>query len=267
MKTNVILALDTRRVKSDGTCSIILRIVHHRNSSQISTGYSVLEKDWDKKEKRIKNTHKGIESVARLNNIISKKKSEAMDIISKLDEMKTLDSFTVLQLKEIIERKSDKVSFVSYTENLIMEMKKTNRIGNARAYKSALSAVKNFFGDKPISFQEINYPFLLRFESNHLLKGYSLNGLSTYLRTIRAIYNSAIKDGIIEEAIYPFKKYQIKATKTRKRAISIDAIKKIEKLELENKHPLFHTRNYFLISFLCVEYHLLIWRNSNFRIS
>jgi integrase len=72
-----------------------------------------------------------------------------------------------------------------------------------------------------------------------------------YLRTTRAIYNKAIKDGILDKELYPFERFTIKSIKTRKRAISLEAIKKIEKLALGTSDPLFHAKNYFLFSFYC----------------
>jgi integrase/recombinase XerD len=249
MKTNIILALDNRRPKADGTHAILLRIVHHRIPSQVTTGIYIKPKDWDEKKRIVLPSYKGTETVARLNNLLQKKKTEAMDIILKLDEKKKLDALTVLQIKELIEKKTDRSSFFSYTERLISEMEEANRIGNARLYKFTLSVLKTFRGQKDLLFEDINLAFLTKFETAHLKKGKSYNGLSVYLRTIRAIFNSAIKAGLVDRESYPFVNYEIKSTKTRKRAISLEAIQRIEKLVLLDTHPLYHARNYFLVSF------------------
>ena len=84
----------------------------------------------------------------------------------------------------------------------------------------------------------------------HFNKGTSVNGLSVYMRTIRAIYNRAIKDGIINKDGYPFREYQIKHEPTAKRAISKDKIQRIMQLELTKDDVLFHARNFFLASYL-----------------
>jgi site-specific recombinase XerD len=249
MNTNVVLALDTRRRKADGTYSLILRIVHHRESTQITLGVSIHEKDWDDQLRRVKPTYKGTESVTRLNNRLEKKKSEALDIIGKLDEQKTLDAHSVKQLKEIIERKSVRKSFMQFAEELIVEMETAGRIGNARSFRSSLGALRNFCNDKDISFFQLNYDFLMRFETDHYAKGNGTNGLSAYLRTYRTIFNEAIRRKLVESELYPFKQYKIKSAKTRKRAIRSDAIKRIVDCILEPKHPLFHARNYFILCY------------------
>lgn len=249
MKTTVALVLNYKRAKADGTFAILLRLTHHRASTHINTGISILEKDWDNTKRVIKTTYKGTESVARLNNILQKKKVELMDFVTKLYEQKTLDSYSVSELKNMFEKRFNQLSFFDFTERQIEYMMSVNRIGNARSYKIALGVLRTFNKEKDLSFQELNYNFLKRFETAHLQKGNSLNGLAAYVRTLKAIYNKAIKEGFVDKELYPFDKYKVKVSKTRKRAISAEAIKRIADLKLPKKHPLFDKRNLFLISF------------------
>ena len=70
------------------------------------------------------------------------------------------------------------------------------------------------------------------------------------MKTIRAIYNKAIKAGIISKEAYPFTNYKIKTTPTEKRALDISSIKSIMQLQLNENDGLFHYRNYFLTSYM-----------------
>lgn len=243
------LSLDKRRPKADGTCAIVLRITHHGKVSQVNTGFFAKPPDWNEQSRSIRNSYKGTQSVTRLNNLLQKKKSEALDIIAKLYERNTLDTYTATELKRLIENKPELSSFFAFAEKASAEMKEAKRIGNARAYDSAIQALRKFAGGKDMTFLELNLAFLHRFETHHLKKGKSYNGLSAYLRAIRAIYNKAIAAGIVDKELYPFDKYEIKSVKTRKRAISAESIRLIEELLLPSDHPLFHARNYFLASF------------------
>jgi len=58
------------------------------------------------------------------------------------------------------------------------------------------------------------------------------------MRTIKAIYNKGIKEGMVDESMYPFKYYTIKTEPTEKRAIKLKSIKKIleMKTEIGSKH-------------------------------
>ncbi|WP_282036287.1 tyrosine-type recombinase/integrase [Saccharicrinis aurantiacus] len=140
-------------------------------------------------------------------------------------------------------------SVFNYTAKIIVELKQQNRIGNARSYENCLREMKVFRNKRDLSFNELNYSFLEKFETYYLRKGNSLNGLAVYMRTIRAIYNKAIKQSIASLETYPFANYTIKSEPTKKRAISMDAIQKIVALKYEPENVLFRTRNIFLMSF------------------
>ncbi len=130
-------------------------------------------------------------------------------------------------------------------------MTNSGRIGNAENYRTALNVIKRFSNGKDLHFEDINYKWLYDFEAFHYARGNSPVSLSVYLRSIRSLFNKAIKHNIVEESYYPFgrNKYTIPSGPSRKRAISKEDIIKIENLELLEGSYLWHARNYFLFSF------------------
>lgn len=90
-----------------------------------------LRKDWNDKKKIIKKFYTEIGSTTRLSNIIQKKKPDAMDIIVKLNEEKTLNSLSLSELKNKIAYVNSDVSFFDYTDRLIENLKLANRHGTA----------------------------------------------------------------------------------------------------------------------------------------
>ncbi len=90
----------------------------------------------------------------------------------------------------------------------------------------------------------------MKLEGAHLGKGNSYNGLAGYLRTIRAIFNKALKDGVIEKEFYPFADYKIKTVPIEKRALEIEFLKTIISKELPQGHKCFNARNYFVASYM-----------------
>lgn len=253
MNYAVLLYLDNRKIRKDGTFPLVFRIYKDRqNYTSISTGHYLFEKDWDENKRAIRGSFKGSNSVTWLNNYLLKQKAAYVDILGKLAEKNELEYLSTSDLRNIILGKSVKTSkkFFEYTELLIEELLSMKRVGNARIYKSVMNVLKTYRKNKDFRFEEITFDFLKKFEVYFFSKeGNSYNGLSVYMRTIRAIYNRAIKDKLVSKEMYPFEHYKIKSDPTAKRAISISEIKAIEQLTLEDEHPLFHTKNYFLVSF------------------
>lgn len=248
MSTNIVIALDKRHKRADGTYPIIMRIGHNRTTTSIALGISVKEKDWDDRNRLIKKSYSG--SVTRLNNSIQTKKAEAMNIIVKLQDENLLDSLSVKDIKQRITQQQTSSSFFLFAESQIHELIKAGRLGTARSYKGVVRVLKTYNKERDMSFRDLNYRFLAGFETYHMSKGLSYNGLSVYLRALRAIYNKAIKAGVAEKDLYPFHDYKIKTVPTDKRALKWGQLKKIIALELTPNHECFHARNYFVASYL-----------------
>lgn len=187
MNTSLVLTLDKRRIRKDGTYPITLRLSHSNRSTSFSTGISVLEKDWDFEKKQVKKTHTGTTSVTRLNNYLNKQKVKAVDTINRLKEEDRLRFMSITQLKEQITHSEKSHSFIHYGEKLITEMKKSGRIGNATAYKTALNSLKEFHKSQNLYFEELNYEFLVNFENYHKAKGNSYNVSPYFLKGICSV--------------------------------------------------------------------------------
>ena len=65
-----------------------------------------------------------------------------------------------------------------------------------------------------------------KFDSYMLEKGLQVNGISFHMRTLRALYNKAVKEGVASKDNYPFEKYKIKREKTVHRALTKEEVKR-----------------------------------------
>nr|WP_321406811.1 site-specific integrase [uncultured Carboxylicivirga sp.] len=249
MNTSIVITLDTRREKKDGTYPIIFRLCHYQKTIPISTGYSVPKKYWDENNRRIKSSYKGISNVMRVNNFLEKEKANYIDKITVLKDKKELAYLSIQEIKNKLSPKKNYETFFCYSEHLIESLIEQNRIGTARSYKTAVNSVKKFRNQKDFTFNELNYRFLQNYEAYFLKNGYSLNGFASFMRTVRAIYNKAIKDGVAEKDGYPFDRFTIRTEPTKKRAISLESIQKIANLKYKPGSALFKSRNYFMLSF------------------
>jgi integrase len=245
---SVKIILDKRSKKRNGTSPLKLRIVHNRQTYHIGLGYSVLPKDWDIEGQRVKSSCKTIGNTTRFNALINKEKQRALDTLTRLDVEGLLHRLSFKDIKQHIAQKHAKFTVLTYGEEVITGLKKAHKHGNARVYDMMLRSVKSFVRDKDFPFEQLSYAWLKRYEGWFLAKGNSLNGLSMNLRTLRALFNRAIKEKRVSADYYPFNEYKIKKEATRKRAI---AMKDIIKLKEFAPQTLRQTRakHYFLISF------------------
>ena len=161
------------------------------------------------------------------NNFILSEKKRIEEYLLSLKETGKLDMLSITDLSNAIKNQNNKngLCFFSYANLIIEERKKTGKFNTARGMNSAMGSIKLF--KNTLTFDEINYNFLIQFENYFMAKGRTFNGLACILKYVRTIYNRAMNEGIIDEKNYPFKRYKIKTTKTKKRAISTLDIQKI----------------------------------------
>ena len=252
--TSVTLSLDKRSKKNNNTHPIVLRLSHKRMTRTIALGYAIAEKFWDENKREVKKIYKGVSSVVRFNNLLLKKKADALDVISRLDEADRLASIHINELRSLmVNQNSDKdQDFFSFAQRLIDDMREKNQYGNARAYDFVLKVLKKFVNKKELAFHEIDYAFLMKLEKVHLAKGNKVNSLSVYMRTIRAIYNKGIKMKLVEAKHYPFQDYKIRAEPTRKRAISESEVMKLLSASVNGKPSLQLSQDFFACSYYLI---------------
>lgn len=240
---NVKTVLDTRRAKSDGTFNIIYKIRHQNKVYTINTGVSVHELYWDSSQRKINKAHPN----SKLLNIkLSKSFYKIEQAILLLD-----DDFTIDRLRAELSNKPEgksSATFKEFSERLISQMMEVNRTGNAIVYQTSVNRFIAFSGEE-IEFDKINYKLLEDFRHQLIVDGLKTNSISNYFRTIRAIYNKAIKHKIVGRDKYPFNDISIKSQRTANRAISKADIRRLISLSLEENSPSWKALNYFMLSF------------------
>ena len=182
-----------------------------------------------------------------LRSLIKKKKNAAEKTIIELDGIGK--PYTVEDIAEKLDLVKSSTSFTDYCDKLVGHLKRAEKFGNARAYSDAKSAFVKFNKGKDIDLKNLTARKLHQFEGYMEEKGLRVNSISVYLRTIRAIYNKAIKEELVNEKYYPFKNFKIKKEATKKRALSKENIKAISELELSDRKEIELARDVFLFSF------------------
>jgi site-specific recombinase XerD len=185
--------------------------------------------------------------IQTLNYNLKKRESEINKVILDLEEKGK--PFTVDTIVESISKTINTSSVFSFTENLVKRFKVSGKNGNSAIYNSSLTIFKKFREEKDLNFEELNYKMLINFDAYLQKEKCKVNTISVYMRTLRAIYNKAIKEGVALKELYPFDSYKVKSEKTSKRAIIKGDITQLKNLDFSKKPDKDKARDYFLFSF------------------
>ena len=85
-----------------------------------------------------------------------------------------------------------KGNLISFMQQVAHELQAGGHLGTAHIYRSSMNAVVSFQGSERLLFQDLTPEWLKRFECSLRSRGCSWNTVSTYLRTLRAVYNRAV---------------------------------------------------------------------------
>ena len=255
MATPLTLALDRRGVKKDGTFPICLRLNFDGTQSYIGLKRSIDEKYWSQPTGRVTKGAPCKPSPGHWNDYLQEKLTQGEAVIAALKENGTLLAMSHADLKAMIVKGAPRpVTFSAYLDHIIEEFVSLNNHGQAKIYRQAKSFMAKY-GDNPdnnYTFEQVNYRLLRLMESRYTprIDG-TLNGMGVSFRTLRAVWNRAIKEEVVKADRYPFKTFKIKKSKTHKSAISRDAMMAIAGMSLPAGSFSWHGRNYFLFSFHC----------------
>ncbi|MBO6522575.1 MAG: site-specific integrase [Balneolaceae bacterium] len=278
--TSKIVLLKNRK-KKDGTYPINVRITVNGKQTYIPLGLHLPEKEWDAKNQRLKSSSKVVENTTRFNNLIGKQlsklndastalldrgilfdldikeigqflkwglKAENDDVVNAIDDLAQGHPVELATGKSVKSGSQSKDVF-EYLTSSIKQFRKAGRNGYAKSHEDLLYKLKSFHNGKTLRFEQINYAFLKRLEAEHLADGNSYGGLGVYLRTLRARYNDAIKEGLVHKKHYPFSEYTIKKGSPDRKALSDSSFEALLEIDLKGNVAEERARDLFLTSY------------------
>jgi len=242
------LFLDQRRKRNTNEYPLKVRVTLNRKHKEIPLNVVLNANHWDEEKQRVKPSHPNV-------NLINKKITKTLSEIQ-ANALKLDDTDKVYSVNELSPTNGSKeqtnTTFLSYANKLIDDLRSVGRVGNAISYGCAVAKLKKYCNNDGIRFESIDYNFLENFTNSMLQGGMKINAVGVYMREIRAIYNKAIKAGIVEQKYYPFSNYKIKTSKTINRRLAVDDLKKIFEYKTEPNTIWWHSQNYFLLSFCLI---------------
>lgn len=138
-------------------------------------------------------------------------------------------------------------TLVEFAEKVVAQLGERKEHRLTETYSCAMRSFMRFRKGKDIDLVDITRKMIEDYEHYLKLEGLTLNSISFYMRILRAIFNRAVREGLVRDS-RPFSNVFTKMTKTSKRAVPIEVIQKLAVAEIKNKTELL-ARDLFLFSF------------------
>lgn len=156
--------------------------------------------------------------------------------------------FTNLFKSETALKVSGKTDLSILFQQKIDELIEEDRAGSIAFYESALSTFKRF--RKHFYLEDITVEYLKAFKAWWINQGNSNATAQIHMRSLRHIYNRAIKEGYISQGLYPFKDYSIGTASKSKDVLYPEQLKALLEY-VPQSYGETRSRDYFIFLYLC----------------
>ena len=206
---------------ANGEHPLVIRVCKDGKKKYQSIGISVKPEYWDFEKNQPKRSCPNRDAILQ---IITQKSQE---FNNQIIEFKTTNrnfttSILVERVNKPVKAKTVREVFDEQIEHLFAE----KRRGYALSHKQVLNSLLEYNKHLDIYFSDIDVSWLGKYETWLRSNNLSANTIGIRFRTLRAVFNIAIKEKIVKSEHYPFNEYNVSKLKkeTVKRAISKDDI-------------------------------------------
>lgn len=243
---------------ADNEGTVYYQIIHERKVRQLLSDYKVYQFEWDEKREMVVTDHKS----DRKSLILSIRERIRWDVerLTRIDRKLDANgmSYSADDIIEEFKRYAHEYSLFNFMESIIAKLKQNGKIRTSETYRSAFNSFRKFLISREsddnnrknddIMLDCLSSAVMEDYEAWLKNRGVAPNTISFYTRILRAVYNRAVEDDMIENR-NPFRHVYTGVDKTVKRALPLAAIKKIKALDLSLNPTLDFARDMFMMSF------------------
>ena len=229
--------------------TIYYQIIHDRKSRQLPTDYHLLPNEWDQRRSMVASSR----NTRRRPFLLSIRERIRWDIDRFTKIIRRFDTdglpYSAADILTEFQRYTSEYSLFNFMQLQIIKLRQNGKLRTAETYSTTLSSFRKFRSDEDIMLDSITSQLMESFQAWHQQRGVAPNTISFYIRILRAVYNRAVEEEIIENR-NPFRHVYTGVDKTVKRALPLPVIKKIKALDLSLTPALDFARDMFMISFM-----------------
>lgn len=227
--------------------TLYFQIIHKRVARTVFTDCRVFTSEWNNVSSSVITV--GTDERKAYLEMVASKLKWSLERFTKIiaGREKEKADYTVDDIVSEYNRQPECPTLFNFIRSMITKKTAAKRDGTAKTYSDSLASFSSFRNGKDITFDDLNEDIINQYEAWMKNKGLKRNSSSCYLRTFKTLYLKAVDMGLTDDRDI-FRHVFTGFATTTKRAISIDAIKAIRKLNLENNPALAFARDTFMLS-------------------
>ncbi len=230
--------------------TVYYQVIHNRVARQVTTDYKVYECEWDEKNHRIVTSR---QSQDRTNFLLSLQENIRCDterfnhIVA--DFIRKGVCFSTEDVVTEFKSLTSCLSLFNFMGKTIARLKHDGKIRTSETYRYALNSFSRFRNNEDMSLDAFSRELMESYDAYLQAKGLVPNSRSFHMRILRAVYNRACEQGLIESVCNPFSHVYTGVDKTAKRAVDIETIRRIRNMDLTTDRLADYARDIFMLSF------------------
>jgi len=201
--------------------SLFIRVIHHRKALSITTSFQLFPSEWNEQHRKVIYHPEGASRFLYLSGIEKMMVLEKELLKSIINTLEEQGEFSVTDIVRLYRLRKSGVPMLPFVEKLADRLTTHGQYRTARAYRTTSRGLVHFTGKDSFTLTDVRSSLLKEFQEDMIGKGKTLNTVSFYMRNLRAIYNRAIRESLVESPKKnPFEGVYTGVEQTKKRALS-----------------------------------------------
>ena len=221
-----------RKSTVEGKAGVIYyQLCHKRQSRQITTGIRLFPDQWDARRERVMVSLAGRDAATavvqrQIDGDLCLLRAIVGDFEARREEY---------GLPDVVGRfrSSERFTVFAFVEKQIACLRADGKLGTARNYRRTLNSFSGFLNGADIPFSLLDERLVGRYNDWLQRRRIVRNTVSFYMRVLRAVFNKAVREGIVPQSS-PFRNVYTGVDRTRKRAVGEETVIRLRRLNLEH---------------------------------
>ena len=227
---------------------LFFQVIHDRVVRQIGTGLRISESEWDEMEARLVTAPDTDYARCRYLQQTGAELDAAIMRLGKVVDTLERQGCPYATSDVVTRYRATSIGIREYSQKVIGEMERLGRVRCKETYETAIRSLMRYRADRDIPLADMTQTVVAGYERYLREQELSVNTVSFYMRNLRAIYNRAVDEGLIEQS-NPFRRVYTGVAKTVKRAIPLQELRRIKRMDLSAWPAVEFARDMFMFSF------------------